>query len=234
MLPGDQHQSPSTWLNCTLINSPSLNRRQTTTSTPLPAGGTVFVRQGVLLQVVRARSRLSSFAARGSSALHYSGAIAANQTGGVAAAVAAAAASQQAHHLGGGLSSIFSTLSSNPFGATDTAATAAGSHAHVARSHSGSAASVQANAAQQADSSSASGWQQAPAWGEPPAQLAYGAPTKELVRQCFLFTNHLLLCTRTKDGKLRLLDVSIRLYYAAIHFPILVQKSPKRPRPSLR
>lgn len=33
--------------------------------------------------------------------------------------------------------------------------------------------------------------------------------SKELVRQCFLFTNHLLLCTRTKEGKLRLLDVSI-------------------------
>jgi hypothetical protein len=31
---------------------------------------------------------------------------------------------------------------------------------------------------------------------------------KELVRQCFLFTNHLLMCTRTKDGKLRLLEVS--------------------------
>lgn len=33
--------------------------------------------------------------------------------------------------------------------------------------------------------------------------------TKELIRQCFLFTNHLLLCTRTKDGKLHLLEVSI-------------------------
>lgn len=32
--------------------------------------------------------------------------------------------------------------------------------------------------------------------------------TKELIRQCFLFTNHLLLCTRTKDGKLHLLEVS--------------------------
>lgn len=31
---------------------------------------------------------------------------------------------------------------------------------------------------------------------------------KELIRQCFLFTNHLLLCTRTKDGKLMLLEVS--------------------------
>lgn len=30
----------------------------------------------------------------------------------------------------------------------------------------------------------------------------------ELIRQCFLFTNHLLLCTRTKDGKLHLLEVS--------------------------
>lgn len=36
----------------------------------------------------------------------------------------------------------------------------------------------------------------------------HGEQTKELIRQCFLFTNHLLLCTRTKDGKLRLLDVS--------------------------
>lgn len=32
--------------------------------------------------------------------------------------------------------------------------------------------------------------------------------TRELIRQCFLFTNHLILCTRTKDGKLRLLEVS--------------------------
>lgn len=32
--------------------------------------------------------------------------------------------------------------------------------------------------------------------------------TTELIRQCFLFTNHLLLCTRTKDGKLHLLEVS--------------------------
>ncbi|KAG9510756.1 Ras-specific guanine nucleotide-releasing factor 2, partial [Fragariocoptes setiger] len=29
---------------------------------------------------------------------------------------------------------------------------------------------------------------------------------KEYVRQCFLFTNHLLLCTRTKDGKLHLVQ----------------------------
>lgn len=35
-----------------------------------------------------------------------------------------------------------------------------------------------------------------------------GGQTKELIRQCFLFTNHLLLCTRTKEGKLRLLEVS--------------------------
>lgn len=31
---------------------------------------------------------------------------------------------------------------------------------------------------------------------------------RELVRQCFLFTNHLLLCTRTREGKLHLLEVS--------------------------
>lgn len=35
--------------------------------------------------------------------------------------------------------------------------------------------------------------------------------SRELVRQCFLFTNHLLLCTRTKEGKLRLLEVSFEL-----------------------
>lgn len=29
-----------------------------------------------------------------------------------------------------------------------------------------------------------------------------------LIRQCFLFTNYLLLCSRTKDGRLKLLDVS--------------------------
>lgn len=39
-------------------------------------------------------------------------------------------------------------------------------------------------------------------------QNQHDSQTKELVRQCFLFTNHLLLCTRTKDGKLRLLEVS--------------------------
>lgn len=38
-------------------------------------------------------------------------------------------------------------------------------------------------------------------------QNADGQP-RELVRQCFLFTNHLLLCTRTKEGKLELVEVS--------------------------
>lgn len=41
--------------------------------------------------------------------------------------------------------------------------------------------------------------------------------TKELIRQCFLFTNHLLLCTRTKDGKLHLLEVSVPLGSQTIH-----------------
>ena len=36
---------------------------------------------------------------------------------------------------------------------------------------------------------------------------------KELVRQCFLFSNHLLLCTRTSNGKLQLLDVSIHRFH---------------------
>jgi uncharacterized protein (UPF0276 family) len=30
---------------------------------------------------------------------------------------------------------------------------------------------------------------------------------KEIVRQCYLFTNHMLLCTRTSGGKLTLLEV---------------------------
>jgi len=30
---------------------------------------------------------------------------------------------------------------------------------------------------------------------------------KEIVRQCYLFTNHMLLCTRTSGGKLNLLEV---------------------------
>lgn len=39
-------------------------------------------------------------------------------------------------------------------------------------------------------------------------QTGDGQAHNELVRQCFLFTNHLLLCTRTKEGKLELLEVS--------------------------
>lgn len=39
-------------------------------------------------------------------------------------------------------------------------------------------------------------------------QMTTTTTTKELIRQCFLFTNHLLLCTRTKDGKLHPLEVS--------------------------
>lgn len=42
----------------------------------------------------------------------------------------------------------------------------------------------------------------------PSEYLHHSYQSKELVRQCFLFTNHLLLCTRTKDGKLHLLEVS--------------------------
>lgn len=188
---------------------------------------TVFVRQGVLLQVVRSRSRLSSFAARGSSAPRHSGAIGADQTGGVAAAVAFAAASQQAahHQLCG--SGVFAALSS------DSAAFGLGAdgHAHApTHSRSGSAASVPATVtAAPEPSGCAAAWPAqmqtpsqtqtqihthnaaAPPSHDPAAALAFGAPTKELVRQCFLFTNHLLLCTRTKDGKLRLLDVSIIL-----------------------
>lgn len=30
---------------------------------------------------------------------------------------------------------------------------------------------------------------------------------KEIVRQCFLFTNHLLLCNRASSGKLNMVDV---------------------------
>lgn len=42
--------------------------------------------------------------------------------------------------------------------------------------------------------------------------------TKELIRQCFLFTNHLLLCTRTKDGKLHLLEVSIIIIIVIVKY----------------
>ena len=34
---------------------------------------------------------------------------------------------------------------------------------------------------------------------------------KEIVRQCFLFTNHLLLCNRASSGKLNIVDVSLFL-----------------------
>lgn len=49
---------------------------------------------------------------------------------------------------------------------------------------------------------------------------------KELVRQCFLFTNHLLLCTRTKDGKLRLLEVSSSVCLSLL-FRLQVQSPPE-------
>lgn len=32
---------------------------------------------------------------------------------------------------------------------------------------------------------------------------------KEVVRQCYLFTNHMLLCNRTSAGKLHLVEVSV-------------------------
>ena len=37
---------------------------------------------------------------------------------------------------------------------------------------------------------------------------------KEIVRQCYLFTNHMLLCTRTSGGKLTLLEVRISQNFA--------------------
>lgn len=36
-----------------------------------------------------------------------------------------------------------------------------------------------------------------------------GRGEKEVVRQCYLFTNHMLLCTRTSAGKLHLVEVKI-------------------------
>lgn len=35
-----------------------------------------------------------------------------------------------------------------------------------------------------------------------------GKRETEVVRQCFLFTNHMLLCTRSTNGKLHLIEVS--------------------------
>lgn len=36
---------------------------------------------------------------------------------------------------------------------------------------------------------------------------------KEIMRQCYLFSNHMLLCTRTSGGKLSLVDVSYPCFY---------------------
>ncbi|CAA3006359.1 ras-specific guanine nucleotide-releasing factor 2-like [Olea europaea subsp. europaea] len=43
---------------------------------------------------------------------------------------------------------------------------------------------------------------------------------RELVHQCFLFTNHLILCTRTKEGKLRLLEVNEGLVFVFACFSL--------------
>lgn len=116
----------------------------------------VFVRQGILLQVIEmpckasrsARSRLASFAARPSG--KSAGANCAPDCHTQVARTSSAALNSPAYHL----------------------------HHHHHHHHN---------------------------------QAHCDSQAKELVRQCFLFTNHLLLCTRTKDGKLHLLEVSLMI-----------------------
>lgn len=49
---------------------------------------------------------------------------------------------------------------------------------------------------------------QAPDWPQIQAHR-HQQQQQDSIRQCFLFTNHLLLCVRAKDGKLHLLEVSL-------------------------
>lgn len=44
-----------------------------------------------------------------------------------------------------------------------------------------------------------------------------GLIEKEIMRQCYLFSNHMLLCTRTSGGKLSLVDVSVVVVVFIIH-----------------
>lgn len=44
---------------------------------------------------------------------------------------------------------------------------------------------------------------------------------KEVVRQCYLFSNHMLLCTRTSGGKLTLIEVSFTSANACILYLLL-------------
>jgi hypothetical protein len=37
---------------------------------------------------------------------------------------------------------------------------------------------------------------------------------KEIIRQCFLFTNHLLLCNRASNGKLNMVEVRILFHFS--------------------
>jgi len=53
---------------------------------------------------------------------------------------------------------------------------------------------------------------------------------RDVVRQCFLFTNHMLMCTRASNGKLHLAEVSIfmfplNLLFAPLHSTGILEES---------
>jgi len=165
--------------------------------------GAVFVRQGILLQVVdeakthkSCRSRLSSLASG------YR-----NCSGGGGGASNGLASGPAANLVQANLYFLQQQFDHNH----------SHSHGHnhnhnqeqqasqTAASQPGAALSHLAQLAQRASSGHALEWTNQQQHHH---QAHHSHSSKELVRQCFLFTNHLLLCTRTKEGKLRLLEVS--------------------------